>query len=104
MGLYEGTGPAAEPTFEPADPLTDVAAVIGNAPRMLTQEVLNRLAERRPDAYLAWGPVDLKKALEPYGAEPYKSGGKSTVARDRVQDAILERLAEDVDDEGGDDI
>jgi S-DNA-T family DNA segregation ATPase FtsK/SpoIIIE len=104
MALHEGTGPAAEPTFEPADALTDVAAVLGDAPRMLTQEVLNRLAERRPDAYLAWGPVDLKKALEPYGAEPYKSGGKSTVARDRVHDAILERLAEDVDDEGGDDI
>ncbi|WP_046773449.1 zonular occludens toxin domain-containing protein, partial [Streptomyces scabiei] len=104
MGLYEGTGAVDEPTFEPADPLTDVAAVLGDAPRMLTSEVLNRLAERRPDAYVAWGPVDLKKALEPYGAEPYKSGGKSTVARDRVQDAILERLTEDVDEEGGDDI
>jgi S-DNA-T family DNA segregation ATPase FtsK/SpoIIIE len=104
MALHEGTGPVEEPTFEPADPLTDVAAVLGDAPRMLTSEVLNRLAERRPDAYVAWGPVDLKKALEPYGAEPYKSGGKSTVARDRVQDAILERLTEDVDEEGGDDI
>ncbi|MDX3708773.1 FtsK/SpoIIIE domain-containing protein [Streptomyces europaeiscabiei] len=104
MALYEGGGPVEEPTFEPADPLADVAAVLGDAPRMLTQEVLNRLAERRPDAYRAWGPVDLKKALEPYGAEPYKSGGKSTVARDRVHDAILERLAEDADDEGGDDI
>ncbi|MEV4863088.1 zonular occludens toxin domain-containing protein [Streptomyces ossamyceticus] len=103
MALHEGGGPEEGPTFEPADPLTDVAAVIGNAPRMLTQEVLNRLAERRPDAYLAWGPADLKRALEPYGAEPYKSGGKSTVARDRVQDAILERLAEGIDDEGGDD-
>lgn len=50
------------------------------------------------------GPVDLKKALEPFGAELDKSGGKSTVARDRVQDAILERLADDADDEGGDDI
>ncbi|MBP5892812.1 zonular occludens toxin domain-containing protein [Streptomyces scabiei] len=102
MALHEGGGPEEGPTFEPADPLADVAAVLGNAPRMLTQEVLNRLAERRPDAYLAWGPADLKKALEPFGAEPYKSGGKSTVARDRVQDAILERLAEDSDDEGGD--
>ncbi|MEV4864264.1 FtsK/SpoIIIE domain-containing protein [Streptomyces ossamyceticus] len=104
MALYEGTGPVEEPTFEPVDPLADVAAVLGDAPRMLTQEVLHRLAERRPDAYREWGPVDLKKALEPYGAEPYKSGGKSTVARDRVHDAILERLAEDADDEGGDDM
>lgn len=98
MGLYEGTGPADGPTL---DPLADVAAVLGDEPRMLTQEVLHRLAERRPDAYREWGPVDLKRALEPYGAEPYKSGGKSTVSRDRVQDAILERLAEDPDDEGG---
>jgi S-DNA-T family DNA segregation ATPase FtsK/SpoIIIE len=101
MALYEGTGPVEEPTFEPIDPLADVAAVLGDQPRMLTQEVLHRLAERRPDAYREWGPVELKRALEPYGAEPYKSGGKSTVARDRVHDAILERLAEDIDDEGG---
>jgi S-DNA-T family DNA segregation ATPase FtsK/SpoIIIE len=104
LGLYEGTGPEDGPTFEPLDPLADVAAVLGDEPRMLTQEVLHRLAERRPDAYREWGPADLKRALEPFGAEPYKSGGKSTVARDRVQDAILERLAEDLDDEGGDDI
>ena len=104
MGLHKGGGPAGEPTFEPLDPLADVAAVLGNEPRTLTQEVLYRLAERRPDAYREWGPVGLKMALEPYGAEPYKSGGKSTVARDRVQDAILERLADDIDDEGGDEI
>ncbi|MDX3570816.1 FtsK/SpoIIIE domain-containing protein [Streptomyces sp. ID05-47C] len=103
MGLYEGAGPDDGPTFEPVDPLADVAAVLGDEPRMLTQEVLHRLAERRPDAYREWGPVDLKRALEPFGAEPYKSGGKSTVARDRVCDAILERLAEDLEDEGGDD-
>ncbi|MFC4500655.1 MULTISPECIES: cell division protein FtsK [Streptomyces] len=102
MALYEGTGPEDGPTFEPLDPLADVAAVLGDDLRMLTQEVLHRLAERRPDAYREWGPSDLKRALEPYGAEPYKSGGKSTVSRDRVQDAILERLAEDLDDEGGD--
>ena len=44
------------------------------------------------------GPTNLKQALEPYGAEQYKSNGVMVVARDRVQDAILERLAEDVDD------
>jgi S-DNA-T family DNA segregation ATPase FtsK/SpoIIIE len=100
VALREGVEQAAEPTFEPADPLTDVAHVIGDEPRMLTQEVLHRLAELNADAYRSWGPADLKKALEPYGAEQYKSGGKSVVARDRVHDAILERLAEDVDDEG----
>ncbi|WP_316740453.1 zonular occludens toxin domain-containing protein [Streptomyces sp. MK7] len=100
MGLRDGVEHATEPTFQPADPLADVAAVLGDEPRVLTQEVLHRLAEHNPDAYRSWGPADLKKALEPYGAEQYKSGGKSVVARDRVQDAILERLAEDVDEEG----
>ncbi|MGW0630154.1 zonular occludens toxin domain-containing protein [Streptomyces sp. NPDC002758] len=101
MGLYDGTGPVAEAAFEPADPLTDVAFAVGDEPRMLTQEVLHRLAERNPDTYREWGPAELKRALEPYGAEQYKSGGKSVIARDRVQDAILERLTEDIDDEGG---
>jgi len=93
------------PTYEPADPLTDVAAIITNDSRVQVQEVLHRLAERNPDAYREWGPADLKRALEPYGAEQYKSNGVMVVARERVQDAILERLAEDaaeIDDaEGG---
>ncbi|MGW5427908.1 zonular occludens toxin domain-containing protein [Streptomyces sp. NPDC004059] len=104
MGLYDGTGPAVEPTFEPADPLTDVGAVIGDEPRVLVQEVLHRLAERNAEAYRSWGPADLKKALEPFGAQQYKSDGRMVVARDRVQDAILERLAEDVDEQGDDEI
>jgi S-DNA-T family DNA segregation ATPase FtsK/SpoIIIE len=102
MGLYDGTGPVDAPTFQPPDPLADVAAVIGDEPRVLTQEVLHRLAERWPDAYRTWGPADLKRALEPYGAQQYKSGGNSMVSRDRVQDAILERLADDIDDENDD--
>ncbi|MGI5138813.1 MULTISPECIES: cell division protein FtsK [unclassified Streptomyces] len=104
MGLYEGTGPVDAPTFEPADPLADTAAVLGDETRVLVQEVLHRLAERNPDAYREWGPADLKRALEPYGAEQYKSAGRMVVARERVQDAILERLAEDIDEEGGDEI
>ncbi|WP_432169718.1 zonular occludens toxin domain-containing protein [Streptomyces sp. 1222.5] len=104
MGLYDGTGPADAPTFEPADPLADTAAVLGDEPRVLVQEVLHRLAERNPDAYRSWGPADLKKALEPFGAQQYKSDGRMVVARDRVHDAILERLAEDADDQGDDEI
>jgi S-DNA-T family DNA segregation ATPase FtsK/SpoIIIE len=105
VALRDGITPApAVPAAESLDPLADVAAVLGHEPRMLTQEVLHRLAERRPDAYREWGPMDLKRALEPYGAEPYKSAGKSTVSRDRVHDAILERLDDDTDDEGGDEI
>lgn len=98
MGLYEGGAAVEEPMFQPADPLADVAAVLGDETRILAQEVLHRLAARNPEAYGAWGPTDLKRALEPYGAEQYKSNGLMVVARDRVQDAVLERLAEDVDD------
>ncbi|MGW3846876.1 cell division protein FtsK [Streptomyces fagopyri] len=98
MGLHEGGTAADEPTFQPADPLADTAAVIGDETRVLAQEVLHRLAARNPDAYGTWGPTDLKRALEPFGAEQYKSNGVMVVARDRVQDAVLERLAEDVDD------
>ncbi|MEU0035108.1 cell division protein FtsK [Streptomyces sp. NPDC006333] len=98
MGLHEGGTAVEEPTFQPADPLADTAAVIGDETRVLAQEVLHRLAARNPDAYGTWGPTDLKRALEPFGAEQYKSNGVMVVARDRVQDAVLERLAEDVDD------
>jgi S-DNA-T family DNA segregation ATPase FtsK/SpoIIIE len=105
LKLLDGTPAAAdEPTFEPADPLADVAAVFGEEPRMLTQEVLHRLAERRPDAYREWGPADLKAALEPHGAEQYKSGGKSMLSRLRVLDALADRTADalaDIDDEQG---
>lgn len=101
MGLYDGTGPADAPTFEPVDPLADVAAILGDDTRVQVQEVLHRLAERNPEAYREWGPADLKRALEPYGAEQYKSNGVMVVARERVHDAVLERFAEDVDDEGG---
>lgn len=98
MGLYEGGTAVDEPTFQPADPLADVAAVLADETRVLAQEVLHRLAARNPETYGSWGPTDLKRALEPYGAEQYKSNGVMVVARDRVQDAVLERLAEDVDD------
>ncbi|MFH8768281.1 cell division protein FtsK [Streptomyces sp. NPDC017958] len=105
VALREGVTPAdAPPPAERPDPLADVAAVLGDEPRMLTQEVLHRLAAKNPGAYRSWGPADLKKALEPFGAEQYKSGGNSMVSRDRVQDAILDRLAEDDDEEGADEI
>jgi S-DNA-T family DNA segregation ATPase FtsK/SpoIIIE len=85
-----------------ADPLADVAAVLGDEPRMLVQEVLHRLAERNPTEYREWSPTDLKRALEPHGAEQYKSAGRMVVSRDRVQEAILARLEDAADDEGDD--
>lgn len=94
LGLRDGIEPGTESEQTVVDPLADVAAVLGDQSRMLTQEVLHRLAERNPAAYREWGPTDLKAALEPYGAEQYKSGGKSMVSRNRVQEAILDRLAD----------
>lgn len=102
VALREGIAPAAAAApVEVVDVLGDVAHVLGDAARMLTTEVLHRLAELRPAMYRTWGPSDLKRALEPHGCAPYKSAGLSTVGRDRVHEAILERLAEDTDDEGG---
>ncbi len=98
MGLRDGVEPSSEPEHQDADPLADVAAALGDEQRMLVQEVLHRLAERNPLEYREWSPTDLKRALEPYGAEQYKSAGRMVVSRDRVQDAILDRLAETEDD------
>jgi S-DNA-T family DNA segregation ATPase FtsK/SpoIIIE len=100
LKAYENDGVWEVPEAEPVDHLTDVAAVLGTEQRVLVQEVLHRLADRNTTVYGEWSPADLKRALEPYGAQQHKSDGRMVVARDRVQDAILERLA----DEGADDI
>ncbi|TQL21955.1 FtsK/SpoIIIE domain-containing protein [Streptomyces sp. SLBN-134] len=98
LGLRDDMEPGTEPEHQEADALADVAAVLGDEPRMLVQEVLHRLAERNPAAYREWSPTDLKKALEPHGAEQYKSAGRMVVARDRIQEAILARLEDSEDD------
>src|SRR5690606_30646103 len=63
MGLYEGHGPVDEPQPVQADPLADVAHVLGDEQRMLVQEVLHRLAEHNPTEYRDWSPTDLKRVL-----------------------------------------
>ncbi|MEV8546249.1 zonular occludens toxin domain-containing protein [Streptomyces sp. NPDC051572] len=89
------------PTFDVADPLTDIAAVLGHEPRMRTQEVLHGLQERNPVAYGGWSFRDLKGVLDDAGHGEYKTnGGKMHVSLDRVLDAIAAR-DEDDDDEGG---
>jgi len=102
MALRDGEAVVAILEGLAADPLADVAAVLGDEPRMLVQEVLHRLAERNPTEYREWSPTDLKRALEPHGAEQYKSAGRMVVSRDRVQEAILARLEDATDDEGDD--
>jgi S-DNA-T family DNA segregation ATPase FtsK/SpoIIIE len=105
MGLYEGTGPVDTPTFDVADPLTDIAAVLGHEPRMRTQDVLRGLQDRAPVAYGSWSFRDLKSVLDDAGHGVYKTdGGKMHVSLDRILDAIAARdedTPDDEDDEGG---
>ncbi|MFJ9187562.1 ATP-binding protein [Streptomyces anulatus] len=66
------------------DELADIMTVLGDAPRLLTQDVLKRLAVLSKDVYGTWSFLDLKRALDGTGAEPYKSDGRMTIARDRL--------------------
>lgn len=68
--------------------LGDLAAILGDAPRMRTQEVLQRLAERSPDTYRSWTFQDLTRVLRAAGAPPYPYQGRASVARQRVLDAL----------------
>ncbi|MEU1692764.1 FtsK/SpoIIIE domain-containing protein [Streptomyces hirsutus] len=73
------------------DPLADIAAVIGDAPRVRTKDVLARLSTRNADAYGGWSFINLKRVLDDADASPYKSDGVMVVARDRVARALTNR-------------
>ncbi|MFC9805150.1 FtsK/SpoIIIE domain-containing protein [Streptomyces griseoaurantiacus] len=79
---------------EQRDPLADIAAVIGDATRVRTKDVLARLATTNADAYGGWSFIDLKRVLDDAGAEPYKSDGVMVVSRDRVTRALANRDGE----------
>ncbi|MFI8303696.1 FtsK/SpoIIIE domain-containing protein [Streptomyces sp. NPDC085927] len=100
MGLVGGAVEQA-PTFQPADHLADIAAVLGHEPRMRTQDVLRGLIDRNPGEYDGWTFRDLKSVLDDAGHGEYKTGGKMHVSLDRILDAIAAR-DEDDQDEGGD--
>ncbi|WP_408640980.1 FtsK/SpoIIIE domain-containing protein [Streptacidiphilus rugosus] len=91
------TRAATEKDAVQVDPLADVAAVLGDASRMLTREVLQRLAERTPGFYRAWTPQDLKQLLESARAAPHKSDGQMVVTRTKVLDALARRDATPTD-------
>lgn len=105
MKAYKSDGGVWEvPTFDVADPLTDIAAVLGHETRMLTLDVLHGLKDRNPIEYGSWSPRDLKAVLDDAGHGDYKTGGKMHVALDRILDAIAARdedTPDDEDDEGG---
>ncbi|RPE42595.1 S-DNA-T family DNA segregation ATPase FtsK/SpoIIIE [Streptomyces sp. Ag109_O5-1] len=76
---------------EERDALADIAAVIGTEARVLTQDVIKRLAVLAPDAYGKWSFTDLTRVLDGTGAEAYKSDGRMVVGRDRLARAIADR-------------
>ncbi|KUL52296.1 FtsK/SpoIIIE domain-containing protein [Streptomyces sp. NRRL S-1521] len=77
---------------EERDALADVAAVIGDAPRLRTTEVLKRLHALDPKAYgNQWTNDRLKALLEKHGEEPKKSHGVMVVHREHVLRALANR-------------
>ncbi|WP_435285352.1 zonular occludens toxin domain-containing protein [Streptomyces bacillaris] len=92
VALREGMAPAPEaPADEPADHLTDFLTVLGEAKRMRTDEVRQRLATHNPTEYYGWTASDLANALDAVGAPAYKSGGVMVVSRARLLEAHDER-------------
>ncbi|MCX5013501.1 ATP-binding protein [Streptomyces sp. NBC_00555] len=88
------TGLTTRSTITPAeqlDPLADIQAVLADAPRVLTQDVLKRLAALNEGAYGGWSFIDLKRVLDGTGAEPYKSDGRMVIGRERVARVIANR-------------
>ncbi|MEU0115528.1 FtsK/SpoIIIE domain-containing protein [Streptomyces bobili] len=79
---------------EERDALADIASVIGDAPRLRTNEVLKRLHALAPNVYGdQWTNDRLKALLEEHGEEPKKSHGVMVVHRDHVLRALANRDA-----------
>jgi DNA segregation ATPase FtsK/SpoIIIE, S-DNA-T family len=90
-----------EPSEAAFDPIQDIAEILGDAPRMRTQDVLERLRALRPAAYREMDFPKLTGVLRDAGAEPHKSSGISTVDRGKVHAALANR-AEDEPGESDD--
>lgn len=68
--------------------LNDLVEILGEAPRLRTQEALQLLAERSPNTYRSWTFQDLTRVLRAAGAPPYPYQGRASIARQRVLDAL----------------
>ncbi|MFD9775501.1 FtsK/SpoIIIE domain-containing protein [[Kitasatospora] papulosa] len=79
---------------EVRDPLADIAAVIGDTNRVLTQDVLQRLSVLSEDSYGSWTHADLKRVLDGTAAEPYKSDGRMVIGRERIARVLANRDAD----------
>ncbi|MFL6110528.1 MAG: ATP-binding protein [Catenulispora sp.] len=91
MTSRTGAHDAAE-ELPPLDVLADVAAILDGAPRMLTQEAMQRLAER-DERYREWTNADFKAALDEAGAATYTYNGRMHVHGDRVREALSRRFS-----------
>ncbi|MEV6680881.1 FtsK/SpoIIIE domain-containing protein [Streptomyces erythrochromogenes] len=89
--LRDGVTTARTVAAEEYDPLADILTVLGTETRVLTQEVLKRLAALNGKAYGPWSFIDLKRVLDGTGAEPYKSDGRMVIGRDRITRALTNR-------------
>lgn len=88
------------PAFQPADSLTDILTVLGTETKMLTQDVLHRLADLNPTEYGSWTFRDLRRVLDDAGHGEYKTGGgRQHVSLDRILQAIEARDDDSPDDE-----
>ncbi|MEU4061818.1 FtsK/SpoIIIE domain-containing protein [Streptomyces wedmorensis] len=85
---------AVEPSETATDALADIDHVLRNEPKLLTQEVLRRLATLNPGEYREWTFADLKQVLEDAGAPPRKTDGRMHVDGLKVADALARRAAE----------
>jgi S-DNA-T family DNA segregation ATPase FtsK/SpoIIIE len=82
--------PAADP--EPVrDPLTDIATVLGNAARMKTMDVLQRLTELHRPTYQDWTARTLTAFLTDHEAAPYKTEGAMQISAARIHEALTVR-------------
>lgn len=97
LELREQRGITAAPVAERVerDPLADIAAVLGDEPKLKTQDVLQRLVERDRAHYGGWTFADLTGYLSEYGAEPRKIGGYMYVRATLIREALTERDSEE---------
>jgi len=84
----------ARSVSEHTDPLADIATVANDQPRMLTRDVLQRLATHNPHAYQGWTLRDLTACLDRHGVAPHKSNGRMVIDTARIHAALAARTHE----------
>jgi DNA segregation ATPase FtsK/SpoIIIE, S-DNA-T family len=92
------TSPVEVEPVEQRDPLADIATVLGDAPRMKTMDVLQRLVELHRPTYQDWTARTLTAFLTDHHAEPYKTAGAMQISAARIHEALTVRDENEGDD------